>query len=42
MLSTNRKSPVRRLFEMPGMLLVVFLFAAGWSSDVSTTTRTMV
>jgi hypothetical protein len=35
MLSTNRKSPVRRLFEMPGMLLVVFLFAAGWSTTAA-------
>ena len=32
MLSTNRKSPVRRLIGMPGMLLVAFLFAAGWST----------
>ena len=35
MLSTNRKSPVRRLFEMPGMLLVAFLFTAGWSTTAT-------
>jgi hypothetical protein len=35
MLSTNRKSPVRRLVGIPGMLLVAFLFAAGWSTTAA-------